>query len=255
MVRTLAGVPRFFDLWIFTILYSWLLLLRPSEIRRVQGHIHKSALASKPSLYSVYAALFCNGMDSLRILLGKNISYKISGQEALLNTLHAGKSAIVLSIHTGAFEANHRVLSQFQFPTYVLTAPFPQQSVQNVLDFLRSSPQIHSIHPEKGAWILRKLRRQPGILALMVDQSRWGTPEMHPFLGRDNGFWLDLPRLAEKLGIPIFTIQAKSHGREHHFEIQALVSLNEFVPRLETWVQKNPEQWTWNYPKLWNDSF
>ena len=115
------------------------------------------------------------------------------------------------------------------------------------------------MHPEEAPKILRTLIRKKGILAMMVDQSRTGKGNVVPFLGRPNSLWLRLPMEANSEGAAVVTLRVLRKGDSHILRFETVYPphtgpqelTQQLTQELERWIQENPQQWAWNYPKLW----
>ncbi len=235
-------------------IWPLLRIIRKKELKRTQNHLLLATLSRRPSLSQVYQAMWHNGIDSLFYLLNKSKNPIVfHGFHDLQDLLSSGSPAVVVSIHIGAFEMNHRALSKLGFPTFTLAAPFANPWIQKTLQRVRQAPHLEFIHPADSAKLLRRLKK-PCIIATMADQSRWSKPSYFPFLGRDNGFWLDLPMRAHKLGAKLYTLRAKRVDQDHHLILESMENPTpeKIVERFSLWIQETPDQWVWNYPRLWS---
>lgn len=235
-------------------IWPLLCIIRRKEILRTQSHLNQASLVHQPSLYQVYQAMWHNGIDSLFYLLHKNKNPIVfHGFHDLKTHLSKGSPAVVVSIHIGAFEMSHRALSTLGFPTYTLAAPFSNPWIQKALQRIRQAPHLEFVHPAESAKLLRRLKK-PCIIATMADQSRWSKPAYFPFLGRENGFWLELTMRANGLGAKLYTLRVQRIGNEHHLILESMEnpSPEKIVSRFSSWIQETPEQWVWNYPRLWD---
>lgn len=262
IAKILIQIPRTQDRRFFQILWPFYQVFYRKEVSRVHRHLAQSDLQPKPSTEQVYASLFMNGMDSLRYLL--RVPQMLDrvhmvNRSLLQNLLDQNKPVVVVSIHCGAFEMIHRALTRFNRPVNLMTSQHLHPTLETFLASTRNTQNLKIHKPDDAPHLLKELIRKNRMVAIMVDQSRHGKGNAIDFLGRPNDFWLKFPLEANKAGATIVTVRAIRRGLEHVIEFENAydpgMDLRLLVRQLgmefESWVRQNPEQWTWNYPRLW----
>lgn len=258
----LSCVPRTWDAVLFYCLWPLFRVRKHQEIRRVATHLAQSKLSYLPTSKQVYWSLFQNGLDSLRALHGRrSMAQRVHIENASLleGLLQAKRPVVIVSIHTGAFELLHHSLTHFGRPVQLVTSYQPSLGRERYLRHLRSTPHTRILFPAEASTALRTLLRHGEMLALMVDQSREGKGTPCQFLGRTNTLWLRLPCQANKAGAYLLTYRALRNGDQHILRFGTVYEPStpiEFLSErlaeeFSTWVRECPEQWCWNYLKLW----
>lgn len=259
----LAHLPHRCDKALFSLLWVIFKPLRRKEILRVQNHLEASSIRPLPQIRHVYESLFRNGMDSLRYLYHTasiEPRVHIVNRHLVQNLLNEHKPVVVVSIHTGAFEMLHRALTKFNRPVNLVASHHHKAGIDRFLRRARSTPHLRIVRPDEAPKQLRELIRKKGIMAMMLDQSRSGKGNVVDLLGRPCPLWMRLPTEACKEGATIVTFHATRRGDEHILKFETAYpggthphELEHMLTReFERWILENPEQWAWNYPRLWN---
>jgi KDO2-lipid IV(A) lauroyltransferase len=258
----IAGMPRFGDVFLFRLVWFFFRIIQKAEVHRVNAHLGLSRISPVPSAESIYQSMFLNGLDSLRYLLRKpqmDSRVQVLNAPLLQQLLKNNIPVVVVSIHIGAFEMLHRSLSRFDRPMNLITSHHLPNALERFLESVRSTSNLKMFRPEDSPRLLKELIRQSHPVAIMIDQSRQGKGIEVPFLGRPNHLWLRFPLQANQAGATIVTVRAIRKEGKHiiqfenayppHTDTQTLTQ--SLTQEFEQWIRENPEQWTWNYPRLW----
>jgi KDO2-lipid IV(A) lauroyltransferase len=260
----LVFLPSWTERPLFELIWIVYRTVQAKEIRRVRDHVRQSPMAKSLQIKDIYWNLFCNGLDSLRYLIQPNTlgnRVAIVHGELLTNLLALNKPVVVVSIHMGAFEMLHRVLAGFGAPVRLIVSKHLPRGIERYLHKARAVANLVTYNPGESAQLLRDLLRKGGILAILCDQSRHGKGVPLPLLGRLTELWTRIPCAACSAGATVLSIRAIRRGRTHEIHFETLYapetpadSLNqELAKEFETWILDSPAQWSWNYPRLWQE--
>lgn len=260
--KLLGWLPRNLDEFLFGLLWPIYRFTHSREIIRVGKHLHHAQITSRPTARLLYRNLFCNSLDALRLLQNRQSArqlFQITNSQILQGALEKGKPIIVVSMHTGAFEAIHRLLTRFGRQIQVLTAPLSPPGLNVVIQNIRSTPGLILQPAARAPLVLRSVIRTNGILALMVDQSRSTSGVRTHFLGRPTRLFLRLVQEANQMGALVITCRCICRGGKHilRFEncYEGKQPWNELehtlVEEFQRWVREYPEQWVWSYEGHW----
>ncbi|HSQ42719.1 MAG TPA: lysophospholipid acyltransferase family protein [Fibrobacteraceae bacterium] len=257
-----AHLPRALDQFLFHLLWPMYRITHTTELSRVSSHLDAASLRPKPQRAQIYEAIFLNALDSLRYLTGiskMESQVHIVNRNLLQNQLNSQNPVVVVSIHTGAFEMMHRALAKQGRAVNLIASHHHHPGVDRFLRKVRSFGNLHIFRPDEAPKLLHSLIRKKGIVAMMADQSRHGKGNRVDFLGRPNQLWLRLAIDACQEGAAVITFRAMRKGGFHVLKFENLYPprtpphelLRQITGEFERWILENPEQWTWNYPRLW----
>jgi KDO2-lipid IV(A) lauroyltransferase len=178
----------------------------------------------------------------------------------VLRALDAGRGAILLTPHLGAFELSPRAFAIHR-PITVLYRPARQRLLRNMMEALRPTQNLLTAPADASGvrMLLRALRRGEAIGMLPDQVPAQGEGLWAPFFSRP-AYTMVLPiRLAQTTGAPIFwviTVRTAS-GWRMEFEPwtpevslqsdtveHAVAAMNE---ALEVQIARAPEQYLWAY--------
>ncbi|MCB9549095.1 MAG: lysophospholipid acyltransferase family protein [Myxococcales bacterium] len=217
----------------------------PAEVRRVVARAYRHFGVSLVEL--------------LRAAAGRPAPLEIVGEAHLAEALAAGRGALVLSAHLGAFEALVRAGGRFPVPVHVVTRRLRSPTAQAIWRRLRRGGASLLPAGASARETVAALRRGE-IVAYVLDQhAPPGRAVWVPFFGRPAATSPDLVRLARRLGapvVPIFTHRL-ADGR-HRVDIGAPVELTRgsteaalvadttrCVAVVEAAIRAHPTQWLW----------
>lgn len=258
----LSLLPYQHDKKLFRLVWIVFRSLRGKEIERVRKHLVESGIRPTPQINRIYESLFLNGLDSLRYLHGRaSIEGRVHiiNRHLVQNLLNEHKPVVIVSIHTGAFEMLHRALTKFNRPVSLVASHHHSAGVDRFLRTVRAQQNLRMVRPDEAPKLLKDLIRKKGLMAIMVDQSRSGKGNVVELLGNPTYMWMRLPLEASKEGATIVTFHASRRGSEHVLKFESVYTPDthpqeiqrKLTLEFERWILENPEQWTWNYPRLW----
>jgi len=257
----LARIPLRLNPILFKLLWPCYRRLCKLEVERVSAHM-VAAKIKQHSPIDVYRSLFYNGLDSLRYLVRHQATearVQVVNAQLLHNLLNDQKPIVVVSIHIGAFEMLHRAIANQGYPVSLITSKHSRGAIERFLHKARAVKNLRIVSPSEAPKLLRELIRKKGMVAMMLDQSRTGKGTRVELFSRPTYFWLRLPLEACQEGATIVTVRAIRKGNEHVIKFESAYpggydqqQLSQMLAsEFESWIRENPEQWTWNYPRLW----
>ena len=185
---------------------------------------------------------------------------KVEGLDAVLRALDAGRGAILLTPHLGAFELSPRAFALHR-PITVLYRPARQRLLRNLMEALRPAHNLLTAPADASGvrMLLRALRRGQAIGMLPDQVPAQGEGLWASFFGRP-AYTMVLPiRLAQTTGAPIFwvmTVRTQAGWTmtfepwTPEFSLQsspidrAVAAMNQ---ALESQIARAPEQYLWAY--------
>ena len=189
---------------------------------------------------------------------------QVEGEQAWQAALAAGRGAIILTPHLGAWEMTSAYLSQH----YPLTAMFkPSQQGIALDELIRHGRQRFGAElvaaDHRGVKILLKKLRAGEAVGILPDQNPAAEGGVFaPFFGQPAYTMVLLSRLAQKCQVPVFLIYAQrlSWGRGYRLCFQALPesvsagNLKQSVATvnaaIEQAVRQVPAQYLWVYKRF-----
>lgn len=225
---------------------------------RVERLLKETSFDTKTNPRAVFYSLYKNAILSYRSLLGhkKTLSNIFYENEFLIQDLVKKNVPIVaISVHQGPFELLHRSLCRYHRLIYLLTNPFSDTSLTQALKKIRSHSHLKEYSPDDTHLVLKKLIREKGILAMLVDQAKNSKGVLTRLWDKNFNLYLRLPIKANQMGAAIITFRTFS------VKNQIIVRFEKIYPpkseantitqgisnEIESWIEEHPEQWTWNY--------
>jgi KDO2-lipid IV(A) lauroyltransferase len=117
---------------------------------------------------------------------------------------------------------------------------------------LRNCQNIKIVKDYEVSKILKKAIRNKEILAVMVDQAKYGA-EYFQILGAKVPLFLKLPLMSNRLGASIVFFRTFKRNGEHIirfeqvYEPYSKINSVEIAKMIENWILEYPEQWAWNF--------
>lgn len=253
--------PNFFFDILFIIIYPFYKIShRHRAWGRVKRLLEETGFASKTTPKKVFYSLYKNAICSFRCLgchkkTLKKITYE---NENLIQELVEKEIPIVaMSIHQGPFELLHRSLCRYNQHVHLLTNPFPDTALTSTLKKIRSHSHLEEHSTDSIGSVLKKVIREKGILAMLVDQAKNTKGTQVRLWDKDFILYLRLPLKLNQMGCAIITF------RTFTLQDQIIVRFEKVYPpqteeniikqgiskEIESWIEDHPEQWTWNYHK------
>lgn len=194
----------------------------------------------------------------------------IHGLEHLQAAHAEGRGVIVASAHYGGSPVVGQLLAVLGFPTAIPVEHMQPEALFRFMCRLRSRRGIRLVPVDQSLLpLLRTLRREHGIVAMMADRDATGTGQWMPFLGEQTRVADGAVRLALRLGVPLL-VAVCCRRPTHRYEalIQpplalpspAEVGMEQAVregtarlaARLEALIREQPTQWLMTVP-LWRE--
>lgn len=253
--------PSFFFEALFIIFYP---LYKNSHKHKAWGRVKRlleeTKLDSKTTPKAVFYSLYKNALDSFRFLGNhKKTAQKITYEnEYLIQNTVADKTPIVaISIHQGPFEILHRSLCRYHKRVHLLTSPFQNAHLTNALHRIRQHPHLIDHSTKEVGYALKKVIREKGILAMLIDQAKNGKGNKVRLRNKDFLLYLKVPLKANQMGAAIITFRTFATKERIIVRFEKLYppkSSEELIKKsvareVENWIEEHPEQWTWNYHK------
>ncbi len=228
--------------------------------KRVLLHLRRSGFKqSRISVRGVFHSLYLNEIDSLRYLVNDpnnkpEVSYE--NESVLTNCIKAGMPVVMVGIHQGAFEMQHRALLRYSPRVHLFTqslkCPVLNQAIRNI----RKQAGLDEHDTKDVGAVLKQVIREKSVLALAVDQSKAPKGNEVELFGQKSHLFLRLPIKANQMGAAVVTFRTFwVRGFEHVVRFETAYAPNtpeqELVSgianEVETWIGEHPHQWTWNY--------
>ena len=253
--------PNFFFDILFIVVYPFYKMTHQDRAwGRVKRLLKETSLDTKTTPRAVFYSLYKNAIFSYRFLLGhkKTIQNVIYENENLIQDLVKNNTPIVaMSIHQGPFEILHRSLCRYHHKVFLLTNPFPSSALTEALKKIRSHAHLEELSPDHTGEVLKKLIREKGILAMLVDQAKSAKGNLVSLWHKDYNLFLRLPIKANQMGAAIITFRTFSIKDQVIVRFEKIYSpkteeniiTEGFSKEMEFWIEEHPEQWTWNYHK------
>lgn len=264
-VLSVLKCPDFVFKMIFALIYPiYAFLHRKSACKRVQNHLLQTGFSNHISVRDIFYNLFFNALDSVRYLSRdqKTLSRVRYENEFLIqNALSQGMPVVAMSIHQGAFEILHRSLCRYSNQVHLISETFPDKALTQTIRKLRTDPHLKEYHTSEISIIFKKFLREKGILALLVDQAKTTKGNGITLFKKKTLVYLRLPLEANRLGAAIITFRTFREPSGNHvirFEncympkTEPQILIDHFSQEAENWITQHPEQWAWNYYKLFN---
>lgn len=196
----------------------------------------------------------------------------IQGIEHLEAALARGKGAILTSAHYGAPQIVGQLLAMRGYPTTVVVEHLQPEALFQFMCELRESHGVRLAPVDKPLiGLIRTLRKENGIVGLVVDRNVTGTGFRLPFLGEETLVADGAIQLALRTGAPLLSAFCRRRpGGRYEAVVQPPLPLPESPPaeemeaatrdgtarlmaRLEAFIREEPGQWVMTVP-LWEEA-
>ncbi|NBW02018.1 MAG: lysophospholipid acyltransferase family protein [Betaproteobacteria bacterium] len=219
------------------------------------SQIERQAIGHAGLLVTELPAIWCDPHRAQQV--------KVVGLDPVLRALDAGRGAILLTPHLGAFELSPRAFAIHR-PITVLYRPARQRLLRNMMEALRPTQNLLTAPADASGvrMLLRALRRGEAIGMLPDQVPAQGEGLWAPFFSRP-AYTMVLPiRLAQTTGAPIFwalTLRTYDGWRieieqwKPSFDLsnaplaEAVAGMNQ---ALESQIERAPEQYLWAYNRF-----
>lgn len=197
-------------------------------------------------------------------------SVQVYGLEHLEAAHAQGKGVLLVSAHYGAPQVVGQLLAVLGYPTTVVVEHVQPEALFEFMCDMRQSHGIRLIPIDKPLiGLIRTLRKENGVVALVVDRDVSGSGIRMPFLGEETTVADGAVQLALRTGAPLVIAYCRRRpdlGYEAFVEpaitlpekpedFQAAVREGTalIAARMETFIRENPGQWVMTVP-LWPTS-
>lgn len=232
---------------------------------RVQNLLHLTGMDEKTYPRAVFKALYTNYLDSLRFLckIPKTIRcVQFQNEEVIREPLKNGIPIVAISVHQGAFEILHRILTRYSDHVYLFTHSFADSSLTELLHEIRQAPGLKERETNTVAHTLREFLQNHGVLAMLVDQATEGRGNPVQLLGKPAELFLRLPLKAMAMGAGIVTFRTFRTERGHLVQFESYYppkspqekTAASIAAEVSRWIQEHPSDWTWNYHRNFTQS-
>jgi KDO2-lipid IV(A) lauroyltransferase len=184
----------------------------------------------------------------------------VEGEEYFEEALASGRGAVLFTGHFGNWELLAARAAIIGHPFHVLVGQQSNRKVDDVINSLRRSQQIHVIYQQVGLrHVLRVLARNE-FIAILADQDARRAGIFVEFLGRPASTFREPARLAIRYGCPIICgFIVRQRGGRHVAKIQPLLwpklglereeAIHELTQRytasLESFIREYPDHYFW----------
>ncbi len=194
-------------------------------------------------------------------------SVDIQGLEFLEQARTRGKGVILATAHFGAPQLVGQLLAVLGYPTTVVVEHTQPEELFEFMTAMRSSHGLTMIPVDKPLiGLIRTLRKENGVVGLVVDRDVTGTGMLLPFMGEQTRVADGAIQLARRTGAAMVVAFCRRKAN-HRYEAFILPPLklddlpadeNEAVRegtrrlmhQLETFIRSDPAQWIMTTP-LW----
>lgn len=191
----------------------------------------------------------------------------IHGLEHLEEAHAKGKGVILISAHYGAPHVVSQMLTVLGYPTTVVVEHTQPEELFQVICEMRSSHGLRLL-PIDGSLIglIRTLRKEKGLVGLVMDRDISGTGIRIPFLGEETSVPDGAVKLAIRVGAPIVLAYCR---RRPDYRYEAFVEppfyferkpadldqavregTIQIMQRMGAFIRQQPSQWVMSVP-LW----
>lgn len=191
----------------------------------------------------------------------------IHGLEFLEQARAKGKGVILATAHFGAPQLVGQLLAVLGYPTTVVVEHIQPEALFDFMTSLRSSHGLTMIPVDKPLiGLIRTLRKENGVVGLVVDRDVTGTGIRLPFMGEETRVADGAIQLARRTGATIVVAfcRRKRNYRYEAFILPPLALENlpadegeanregtrRLMHHLETFIRTDPAQWIMTTP-LW----
>jgi KDO2-lipid IV(A) lauroyltransferase len=192
--------------------------------------------------------------------------FSFEGLEIAEKAIESGRGLVIATGHIGNWEMMGAAASVLGIPVNVIARAMRIPALNEVVDNLRGSSGVKTIHRESrssGRSILRALRNGE-MLALLIDQDIKAEGAFVDFFGRPAFTPTGAAILARKTGAVLAAAAVQRTSPGHHLirlkeiefassddEDRVIIEATQAVTwQLEKWIRDFPEQWVWIH-KRW----
>lgn len=183
--------------------------------------------------------------------------------ENLFGAYNEGNGFIILSAHLGNYEWGAALMSFSGIPVSSISLEYKTPFIKNLYEKNRNKVGIRVFYIRKAfSGLIRFLRETKGTIAIAGDRNFDETSIVGKLYGKDT----DIPKgaffMASKLNIPIvlaFSLKEKDGLYHVYFEKGYKIRENEiqkgldkYIPILEKYISKYPEQW-YVFDRIWKE--
>lgn len=187
-----------------------------------------------------------------------------------LEAAHAqGKGVLLVSAHYGAPQVVGQILAVLGYPTTVVVEHVQPEALFEFMCDMRQSHGLRLIPIDKPLiGLIRTLRKENGVVALVVDRDVAGSGIRMPFLGEETTVADGAVQLALRTGAPLVIAYCRRTDLRFEAFVEPAITLPEkpeemeaavregtalVAARLERFIRENPGQWVMTVP-LWQES-
>lgn len=191
----------------------------------------------------------------------------IHGLEHLAEARAQGRGVILATAHYGAPQIVGQLFTVLGYPTTVVVEHLQPEAIFQFICQLRSSRGIRLLPVDEPLIpLLRTLRRENGVVGLVVDRDVTGTGVPMPFLGETTRVADGAVRLALRTRAPLVIAHCRRFGDNHYeatiqpplplptnpddMEAAVMEGTAQLMARLEGFIREDPSQWVMTVP-LW----
>lgn len=260
-IRSLIKLPNSVLDALFSICYPFYAMTHTNRAwKRVLVHLRRSGFSkNRITVRGVFHSLFLNEVDSLRYLVNDpankpEVSYE--NESVLTNCIKAGMPIVLVGIHQGAFEMQHRALLRYAPTVHLFTQSLKCEALNKAIRNIRKRAGMVEHNTNEVGSVLKQVIRENGVMALAVDQSHSAKGNEVELFGHKSHLYLRLPLKANQMGAAIVTFRTFwVRGFEHVVRFETVYGpqtpaeeiTKGIASEVETWISEHPHQWTWNY--------
>ena len=196
-------------------------------------------------------------------------TYKVNGEEYLVNALKANKGILIITAHIGNWEVAQHYMHNFEKPFSVVATRMKQAWANRLLDHLRSRFGNTVIDKKGGLQNIMQSLRRGETVALLIDQSRRKQGIEVTFFDREATATPAAALLAMRCKstvLPMFCVRdddgqhtvhvkppletIRTGDLRHDLQTNTQMMMN----AVEEMVREYPDQWFWNL-KPWKVAY
>ncbi|MBA3534423.1 MAG: lysophospholipid acyltransferase family protein [Ardenticatenales bacterium] len=191
----------------------------------------------------------------------------VHGMEYLEAARAEGKGIVLTSAHYGTPHMVGQLLTVLGYPTTVVVEHVQPEEMFEFMCDLRSSHGLRLLPIDKPLiGLIRTLRKENGIVALVVDRNVTGTGITMPFLGEETNMADGAVQLALRTGSPLLLAYCRRRADNRYeavveppielpdkpadMDAAAREGTAKLVARLEAFIREQPDQWVMTVP-IW----
>lgn len=193
----------------------------------------------------------------------------IHGLEHLEAARAEGNGVVLASAHYGVPHVVGQMLAVLGYPTTVVVEHIQPEEMFEFMCELRSSHGLRLLPVDKPLiGLIRTLRKENGVAALVVDRNPTGAGIVMPFLGEETNVADGAVQLALRTGSPLLVAYCRRRD-DYRYEavVEPAIPLPEkpedmeravregteaLMARMEAFIREQPDQWVMTVP-LWKE--